>query len=154
MARKQTDITTTSLQELVEQANERKEQSPPQKGLCGDYLARLEHMSRGESINLIRCLPSTQIEYSLLTEPERAERAKMKLYSLGMDSTEVYKVVPSLEKWFDRTSGKAPQFIAMTVKDEGMSKIATDNLIRLAAMLDDPILIAPMPKKIDDDTIY
>ena len=51
----------------------------------------------------------------------------------------------------DRIDGKAQQSIALDVKDDRLDKIEVDKLIRMAAMLDDPILIAPMPKKLDID---
>lgn len=60
-------------------------------------------------------------------------------------------LVPALKELMDRIDGKAAQSIAMTVKDVGLDKVSTDKLIRLAAMLDDPIVILPIPSKLLDN---
>lgn len=124
------------------------QQSPASSPLSGEELARLDDMSKESLINLIRSVSGAIWGYALMDDAQKAEAARLKLYSLGMDSSEVHKVVPALDKWFDRTQGKAPQSIAMTVKDDGLDKISTEKLIRLAAMLDDPMIIAPIPTKL------
>ena len=95
---------------------------------------------------LIRTVAGAVWGYALMDDTEKAEAARLKLYNLGMTATEVHKVVPALDKWFDRTQGKAPQSIALDVKDTRMDKMPIDRLLKLAAMLDEPVLISPMPK--------
>ncbi len=55
-------------------------------------------------------------------------------------------LVGAIRELIDRIEGKAPQSIALDVKDTRMDKMPIDRLLRLAAMLDEPVLIAPMPK--------
>ena len=100
---------------------------------------------------LIRTVGGAIWSYALMDDAEKAEAARLKLYNKGMSAEEVRDMVPALDKWFDRTVGKAQQSIALDVKDDRLDKIEVDKLIRMAAMLDDPILIAPMPKKLDID---
>lgn len=104
-------------------------------------MPNLDHMTREELIALIKHVGGAIWGYALMDDNAKADSARLKLYNLGMSATEVHKVVPALDKWFDRTSGKAPQSIAMDVRDTRMDKLPIDRLIRLASMLDDPILI-------------
>ena len=53
----------------------------------------------------------------------------------------------AIDKWLDRKKGKAIQSIDMNVRDTRMDKLEIDKLIRLASMLDDPVIIPPMPSK-------
>ena len=62
----------------------------------------------------------------------------------------MFKALPVMREWFDRSLGKAPQSIAMTVKDDGLGKLSTDKLLRLAAMLDEPLIIPPMHDKLQE----
>lgn len=111
-------------------------------------LARLDTLTREELLELIRKAAGAIWGYALMDDAQKAEAARLKLYNLGMSATEVHKVVPALDHWFDRTQGKAPQSVAMTVEDKGLSRIDTDRLIRLAGMLDDPVIIAPLPSNL------
>ena len=120
------------------------------EALTPSSLARLEQMTQQELISLIRRVSGAVWGYALLDDTEKAEAARLKLYNLGMSSTEVHKVMPALKEWFDRTSGKAPQSIAMKVEDNSLGKMATDKLLRLAAMLEEPVIIAPLPQKLED----
>lgn len=114
-------------------------------------LAAIDTMDAIALRDLIRTCYGTIAGYALLNDDEKAEAARLKLYSLGMTSNEVHKVVPALDKWFDRTQGKAPQSISMDVRDDRLDKMPIDDLLRLAAMMREPMIIAPMPKKLDDN---
>ena len=53
---------------------------------------------------------------------------------------------------FDRIDGKAPQSIAMTVKTSPIEKLTDDQLAAILANLpNNPMVIPPMPKKLDID---
>lgn len=78
-------------------------------------LTSLEAMSKEALISLIQLVGGAIWGYAMLNDDERAEAARLKLYAMGMDSTEVHKVVPALDKWFDRTQGKAAQSVTMKV---------------------------------------
>lgn len=80
-------------------------------------LASLESMTKEALISLIQRVGGAIWGYALKSDDERAEAARLKLYAMGMDSTEVHKVVPALDKWFDRTVGRAKQQIELTGKD-------------------------------------
>ena len=58
-------------------------------------------------------------------------------------------VVPALRELWDRIDGKAPQSIAMTVKKAPVDLLPADVLAALVAQLPDPIIIPPMPDKLD-----
>lgn len=106
--------------------------------------------------NLIRTCYGVLAGFALLSDDEKAEAARLKLYSLGMTSNEVHKVVPALDKWFDRTAGKAPQSIAMTVKTPGIKQLSAMQILDARNMAArylnvDPLLIAPEPTIIEND---
>lgn len=120
--------------------------------LTDDELATLHTMTKEGLISLVQRVGGAIWGYALQDDAERAEAARLKLYNLGMTATEVHKVVPALDKWFDRTSGKAPQSVAMTVKADPVSSLSSDQLAAILANLpNSPMIIPPMPKKLDID---
>jgi hypothetical protein len=102
------------------QAHEKSANSSSQSPLSADVLERLEGYSRDELIALIKLVSGAIWGYALDTREQKAEAARLKLYALGMDSNDISKVVPALDKWFDRTMGKAVQPIAQKI-EVGMS---------------------------------
>jgi hypothetical protein len=60
-------------------------------------------------------------------------------------------LVAAIRELIDRIEGKAPQSINLDVKDKRLDKAPIDDLLRLAAMMREPMVIAPMPKKISED---
>lgn len=56
-------------------------------------------------------------------------------------------LVSAIREIIDRIEGKAPQSIALDVKDTRMDKMPIDKLLRLASMLDEPVIILPLPNK-------
>ena len=110
----------------------------------------IKNMERGQLLAMIKAIGGACWGLWTLNEEERKEAADFKLYTLGMASNEVHKAIPSLKEWRDRTTGKAAQSIQLTVKDEGLDKLSTEKLLRLAALLDEPVLISPMPGKLED----
>lgn len=120
MALKQTDPPLTPLNDLVKKANEQAQnQSGDKQALPVTIpdidLASLEAMTKEALISLIQRVGGAIWGYALVSDDERAEAARLKLYAMGMDATEVHKVVPALDKWFDRTQGKAAQSVTMKV---------------------------------------
>lgn len=60
-------------------------------------------------------------------------------------------LVGAIRELIDRIEGKAPQSIAMTVKADPVSKLSDDQLAAILAHLpNSPIVIPPMPKKLDN----
>ena len=119
-------------------------------------LSQIDSMDVEALRNLIRKVAGAIWGYAMMDDQQKAEAARLKLYNMGMSASEVHKVVPALDKWFDRTQGKAPQSIAMTVEDKGIGKLTTDRLLRLEAALAritgcDAVIVQPMPKKLDVD---
>lgn len=81
------------------------------------------------------------------------------LKSLAMEAlVEIVQTAPrnvslvgAIRELIDRIEGKAPQSIAMTVKADPVSKLTDDQLAALLANLpNNPMVIPPMPKKIED----
>ena len=61
-------------------------------------------------------------------------------------------LVGAIRELIDRIDGKAPQSIAMTVKADPVSKLSDDQLAAILASLpNNPMVIPPMPKKLDVD---
>ena len=110
-------------------------------------LARMDVMSREELLGLIKRVAGAIWGYALKDDTEKAEAARLKLYNLGMSSEEVHKVVPALDKWFDRTQGKAPQAVEMTVKKSPVERLSDEEFIHYLALLPNPVVIPPMPGK-------
>lgn len=109
-------------------------------------MAKLVDLPKHELLALIVRVAGATWGYALMSDEDKAEAARLKLYSMGMTATEVHKVVPALDKWFDRTKGKAPQSIALDVKDDRMAKMATDRLLWLAGQMREPVVVAPLPE--------
>ena len=61
-------------------------------------------------------------------------------------------LVSAIRELIDRIEGKAPQSIAMTVKQDPVSKLSDDQLAAILASLpNNPMVIPPLPKKLDID---
>ena len=61
-------------------------------------------------------------------------------------------LVGAIRELIDRIEGKAPQSIAMTVKQDPVSKLSDDQLAAILANLpNNPMVIPPLPKKLDID---
>ena len=58
-------------------------------------------------------------------------------------------LVAAIRELIDRIEGKAPQSITMDVKDKRLNESELDSLLRLAAHMRDPLIIPPMPKKLE-----
>lgn len=59
-------------------------------------------------------------------------------------------LVSAVRELIDRVDGKAPQSIAMTVKADPASTLSDDQLAALLAMLPNPVIIPPIPKRLLD----
>ena len=60
-------------------------------------------------------------------------------------------LVAAIRELMDRAVGKAPQSIAMTVRADPVSKLSDDQLEAILANLPtSPLIIPPLPKKIDE----
>ncbi len=55
-------------------------------------------------------------------------------------------LVSAIRELIDRVEGKAPQSISLDVQDTRMDKMPIDKLLRLASMLDEPVVVLPAPK--------
>lgn len=121
-------------------------------------LTRLDGMDRDGLIALIKTIAGARWgEVALMTKEERLEAAKLKLWHGGLTEKEIYKALPALNAAMDREIGKPAQSVAITVKDEGISKLSDDRLLRLEKELarmtgQDAIIIAPEPKKLNEET--
>lgn len=126
--------------------------TPPAEPLSIDTLERLETMPKNELRALLeRVCGARWGEVAVMTKEQRIDAAKLKLWHEGLTSKEMTKYLPALREAMDRDTGKPAQSIAMTVENKGLDQLATDKLLRLASMLDEPVIIAPMPKKLDND---
>lgn len=145
------DLIPSPLKNFTPRANPPKQLvvETPANSISAETLATIDGMDAEGLRGLILKVAGAIWGYALMDDDQKAEAARLKLYNMGMSATEVHKVVPALDKWFDRTKGKAPQSIALDVKDNRMDKMPIDRLLRLAAMLDEPVIIAPMPTTID-----
>lgn len=75
--------------------------------------------------------------------------AQSKLVAIIQAGQPTTALVPAIKELLDRIDGKAPQSIAMTVKAEPVTKLSDEQLNRILAALPDPLIIPPMPKKLD-----
>jgi hypothetical protein len=113
-------------------------------------LVRLESLHKHDLIALIKRVSGAIWGIGCKTDEEIDAAMRLKLAHSGLSEDQVHKYLPAVKEYYDRTKGKPAQSIQMTVKDEGLNKLATDKLLRLAAMLDEPVVISPMPGKLDD----
>ena len=143
------------------------QQSHPNPALSESDLSRLGDMSRDELLNLFKLVYSAGwgkrgltgqalINMALKTPEEIAEAFKIKLAAGGFGEDDMFKALPIMKEWFDRSMGKAAQSIALTVKDDGIAKLSDARLLRLERTLsqmtgNDAIVIMPEPQKLDED---
>lgn len=124
------------------------------ESICPD-LSRLDSMTPDELKSLITRLCGAMWCVGLKTQEEIAEAFKLKLAISGMAEKDMFKALPIMREWFDRSLGKASQSIAMTVEDKGLSKLSDERLLRLERELarvtgQDAVIIPPMPSKLTD----
>ncbi len=138
----------------------------PQSPLPALDLSRLDEMGREELIGLFRLVYSAGwgkrgltgqalINMALKSPEEVAEAFKIKLAAGGFGEDDMFKALPIMREWFDRSLGKAAQSIAMTVENKGISTLSDERLLRLERELskmtgNDAILISPEPMKIEE----
>lgn len=118
-------------------------------------LSCLDDMGREELIALVRRCAGAFCGYALLNDEEAIAAIRLKCLSAGLSQKDIWKALPPLKEWMDRTKGKAPQSIAMTVEDRGVSKLTTEKLLQLERELarltgEDSIIVRPMPEKLED----
>lgn len=106
---------------------------------------------KSDSIIDTAALTEAQLQKLLSDPAELRNLAKSKLIEIVHGSKATIALVPAIKEMLDRVDGKAPQSISMDVKDTRMDKLPIDKLLRLASMLDEPVMIAPMPSKLDVD---
>lgn len=78
------------------------------------------------------------------------ELATQVLVEIIQKSPRNVSLVAACRELLDRCVGKAPQSIAMEVKDSRLNASQLDDLIRLAAHMREPLIIPPMPKKVSN----
>lgn len=59
-------------------------------------------------------------------------------------------LVAAIRELIDRVEGKAPQNVNMSVKTDPAASLSDDQLAALLAMLPEPMIIPPLPKRLDD----
>lgn len=69
--------------------------------------------------------------------------AKSALVEIVQAAPRNVSLVAAIKELLDRVDGKAPQSISMDVKDTRLDKMPIERLLKLASMLDEPVLIAP-----------
>lgn len=121
-------------------------------------LSRLDDMTKEELIKLIKRVSGAMWGIGMMNPQDIANSMKLKLAHGGLTEKDMWKALPLMKEWFDRELGKAPQSIAMTVKDEGISKLSDDRLLRLEQELarsrgEEAIVISPLPQKLEDQSI-
>lgn len=101
----------------------------------------------------------------LVQQPQPASQAvdindPVALKALAMEALEEIvrtaprnvSLVAAIRELIDRIEGKAPQSIAMTVKQDPVSKLTDDQLAAILANLpNNPIVIPPMPARLTDN---
>lgn len=77
--------------------------------------------------------------------------AKGALVEIVQKAPRNVSLVAAIRELLDRIDGKAPQSISMDIADKRLDKAPIDDLLRLAAMMREPMIIAPMPKRLSDE---
>ncbi len=164
MAKLQTDSPAKSLEEMLADANAQALIDPNACVTCGHNpphssvvklapqdIDKLENMNREELLVLVkRMAQTTPIPVDLEDAAALRTLAKGALAEIVQTAPRNVSLVGAIRELLDRIDGKAPQSIALDVKDSRMDRLPIDKLLRLASMLDEPVVIAPMPKRIDD----
>jgi hypothetical protein len=87
-----------------------------------------------------------QIDLSILTDDDLRRECKESLVMMMRANKGKLNALASIRELLDRMDGKPAQSIAMTVKQEPVSRLTSDQLAALLAQLpNDPIVIPPMP---------
>lgn len=107
---------------------------------------RISHVPGVESQQLSDTPPININDHQALKELATAT-----LVEIIQKSPRNVSLVAACKELLDRAVGKAPQSITMDVADKRLDRAPIDDLLRLAAMMREPMLIAPMPKKISEE---
>ena len=107
---------------------------------------KLKTMRRDDLIALMTKLGGI-IGLALKTEQEIDDMMRLKLAYSGLNEERVHVYLPAIREYYDRTKGKPSQSVNMNVNDDRMDKLPIEQLLRLAAMLDEPVVIAPLKSK-------
>ena len=108
-------------------------------------IERLQALTKSQLIALMTKLGGI-IGYALKSEEEIDEAMMLKLAYSGLTENQVHKYLPAIREYYDRRKGKPAQSISMDVKDTRMDKLPIDKLLRLAGMLDEPVVVLPPPE--------
>lgn len=145
--------------EIDQQTGERRVLTPQPRtdapnAITPETMAQLESMPKEALISLIQRVSGAMWGIGLKTKEEIAEAFKLKLAISGMSEKDMFKALPIMREWFDRSLGKAPQSIAMTIEDKGLGKLSDERLLRLEGELarmtgQEAVIIAPEPKRLD-----
>ena len=76
------------------------------------------------------------------------ELATQVLVEIIQKSPRNVSLVAACRELLDRCVGKAPQSITMDIADKRLDKAPIDDLLLLAAMMKEPVIVAPMPTKL------
>ena len=88
-------------------------------------------------------------EIDLTDQAALRHLAFSKLVAIIQASAPTTALVPAIKELVDRIDGKAPQSIAMTVKADPVTKLSDAQLQAILAALPSPLIIPPMPRKLD-----
>lgn len=127
-------------------------QSTPQSDtITPEELAELESMPKEALIGLIQRVSGAAglLQAALMTEEQAYDAVCLKFLADGLSQKEIWKALPPLKEWADRRKGKPAQSIAMTVKQDPLASAKDEDIIRLLAMMKEPMIISPMPKRLD-----
>lgn len=143
-----------------------KQLTPADSPVSADDWAAIESMSQQQLIHMIKIVVGAGwgkiggtggnlVSAFLRTPDEVLKATKLKLCTGGLIEPDMFKALPLLREWMDRQTGKPAQSIAMTVKQDDLSKMSTDRLLALEremAKLNgvEALLIAPMPEKLPE----
>ncbi len=86
----------------------------------------------------------------MLDDPDKLRTlAKSALVEIIAIAPRTVALVGAIKELLDRIDGKAPQSLSMVVKTDPASKLSDDQLFALLALLPDPVIIPPVPKKLE-----
>ena len=138
MARSQLDDDTDTLEDALAKAN-------------ADAKAKREILAKGIEYPCPVCHYTGPIKTDLNSQPALKGLALEVLVEILENSPRNVSLVAAVRELWDRIEGKAPQSIAMTVKQDPAASLSVDQLAALLAMLPEPMIIPPMPKRLDVD---
>lgn len=139
MAKHESEKPAISLEDAVKQSQANAAEQERGGSVNTPDLTVIDTMDAESLRIIIRKVGGAIWGYACMGDTEKAEAARLRLYNAGMSTTDIQRMVPALDKWFDRTEGRATQRIEQKIEHSSKTQsneLTTQQLIEALRQAD------------------